>query len=286
MSAKARLRKVIPTSAWLRLRALRNRCFGVFWYRRGFRFAKNWLHDNEIDPLYPENEAFGQDNPLWQYFQNHQQGHGIWKWEHYFPVYHRHMKKYVGRNPSIVEIGVFSGGSLDMWADYFGECQIFGIDIEDACKSYERENVHVFIGDQADPNFWGKFKSKVPKIDVLIDDGGHTPDQQSVTLKCMLPHLRSGGVYICEDVEGIHNRFAAFATGIVGELNRMSEEGSGSDEPSEFQRSSFSIHFYPFMVIIEKSETPLTRLLAPKHGSEWQPFLDKKLSKPAADTRL
>jgi hypothetical protein len=227
-----------------------------------------------------------QDNPLWAYFQNHRSGPGIWKWEHYFPVYHRHLKKFRGLNAKVVEIGVFSGGSLGMWNDYFGQCQIIGVDIEEDCKVYESDNVKIFIGDQADPGFWDHFTTTVGEVDVLIDDGGHTPKQQRVTMECMLPHLRPGGVFICEDVGGIHNSFATFATGIVGELNRDPQEGHGGTTPSAFQRENFSIHFYPFMVVIERGETPITRLYAPKHGSEWQPFLDKHLPGPAGDTRI
>ena len=98
-----------------------------------------------------------------------------------------------------------------MWRSYFGsECHVYGVDIEEACKTYEREKVTVFIGDQEDPDFWTQFKNQVQGIDILIDDGGHTPNQQMVTLEQMLPYLRPGGVYLCEDVEGINNGFAAF----------------------------------------------------------------------------
>jgi hypothetical protein len=282
MSPKSLLKSLIPASLWLRLRALRNRSLGLFWYERGYRYAKNWSADHQGDPPTSEPE---QDNPLWQYFQNHHEGPGVWKWEHYFPVYHRHLEKFIGRNPKIVEVGIFSGGSLRMWAKYFGGCEVYGVDIEEACRVYESEHVHVFIGDQADRGFWAQFRKNVPKIDVLIDDGGHLPQQQRVTLECMLPHLRNGGVYICEDVGGIHNLFATYATGIVGELNRESQEGAGGDRPSEFQRANFSIHFYPYMVVIERADVPIPRLQAPKHGSEWQPFLDKQLPQPVRDTR-
>ena len=61
--------------------------------------------------------------------------------------------------------------------------------------------MEVFIGDQADRAFWKQFKEKVPAIDIIVDDGGHQVDQQVATLEELLPHLRPGGVYLCEDIQ-------------------------------------------------------------------------------------
>ena len=37
-------------------------------------------------------------------------------------------------------------------------------------------------------------------IHVLIDDGGHTMEQQQVSLGFLLKHVRPGGYYVIEDV--------------------------------------------------------------------------------------
>jgi len=80
------------------------------------------------------------------------------------------------------------------------------------------------IGDQADRRFWKRFKQEHPRIDVLIDDGGHEPEQQLVTLEEMLPHLRPGGVYICEDVHGERNRFNAYVHGVARKPQYLSSQ--------------------------------------------------------------
>ena len=215
-------------------------------------------------------------NPLWEYFQNHEKGHGIYKWEHYFDIYHRYFARFVGQKVSVLEIGVYSGGSLEMWRSYFGEkSHIYGVDIEEVCKAYENDQVSIFIGDQADRAFWKTFKESVEGIDILIDDGGHTPEQQQITLEEMLPSIKPGGVYLCEDVHGCFNRFSAFASGLVNDLNHFSRI-SGSLLTSSvlpFQSHICSIHFYPFIVVIEKHRVSPTKLSASKHGTEWQPFL-------------
>ena len=209
-------------------------------------------------------------NPLRDYFENHTEGRGIWKWRHYFELYQRHFNKFVNRTVNILEIGIYSGGSLDMWRSYFGQkCHVYGVDIENACKSYENEHTTVFIGDQADREFWKDFRSKTPPIDILIDDGGHRPEQQRITLEEMLPHLRCGGVYFCEDVHGKWNDFAAYASSLVDKLNH-------DGDMNDFRNSIHSIHFYPFCVIIEKHVAPPDKLVAPKQGTKWQPFFDKQ----------
>jgi hypothetical protein len=163
-----------------------------------------------------------------------------------------------------------------MWRSYFGEkSHVYGVDIEEACKAYENEHVSVFIGDQADRAFWDTFRKSVEGIDILIDDGGHMPEQQQITLEEMLPYLRPGGVYLCEDVHGCFNRFSSFATGLVHELNRgnLISGSLTQSSVSQFQSSIHSIHFYPYLVVIEKHRVPPTKLSSLKHGTEWQPFL-------------
>lgn len=216
-------------------------------------------------------------NPLWNYFQSHKEGHGIWKWEHYFDIYHRHFARFVGKKVNILEIGVYSGGSLGMWRSYFGkDSHIYGVDIEDACKSYENDYVSIFIGDQADRAFWRTFRESVEGIDILIDDGGHTPEQQQITLEEMLPYLRPGGVYLCEDIQGDFNRFSAFAAGLVNELNSINmieDTIPPHSSISRFQSSIHSIHFYPYIVVIEKHCISPDKLSSLRYGTQWQPFL-------------
>jgi hypothetical protein len=110
-----------------------------------------------------------------------------------------------------LEIGVYSGGSLDIWRNYFGpKAIIYGVDIAPDCRTYENDGIKIFIGDQADRSFWREFRRGVPTLDIVIDDGGHQPEQQIASLEELLPFLRPGGVYFCEDVHGMYNEFASY----------------------------------------------------------------------------
>src|SRR5580704_8369217 len=66
---------------------------------RGSAFAAQWPRppsENAPGSLQPNNSAALPPNPLLQYFDSHQSGKGIWKWRHYFEIYHRHFAKFVG----------------------------------------------------------------------------------------------------------------------------------------------------------------------------------------------
>ncbi|HEY2123021.1 MAG TPA: class I SAM-dependent methyltransferase [Chthoniobacterales bacterium] len=194
------------------------------------------------------------------------------KWEHYFEIYDSHLKKFIGREINLLEIGVFSGGSLQMWKSYFGpKCGIFGVDIRAECKAFEDDQTRIFIGDQADPDFWQRFKIAVPQLDIVIDDGSHVPEHQIATLEQLLPHIQPGGVYLCEDVHGLHNRFVGYVYGLANRMNVLNCR-PGELSPaflSKFQRSIKSVHLYPFVTVIEKVQTPVDEFLSTRHGTEW-----------------
>lgn len=221
-------------------------------------------------------------NYLEEYFKAHRTGHGIFKWNHYFEIYDRHFRSFRGRDVVIVEIGIYSGGSLEMWQSYFGpKCRIIGVDIEPTCKSYESESVRVFIGDQADREFWRRFKQEVGAVDIVIDDGGHTPRQQIITLEEMLPQIKPGGVYICEDVHGDFNRFASYVQGLEHNLNASElithpdqNKKALTSQANALQDSIAAIHHYPFITVIDRRTYPVGEFVAPKMGTQWQPFMN------------
>jgi len=240
---------------------------------RGSTYSEAWTggSDGQPKPARAVENLVDSSNPLREYFDSHKTGRGIWKWTHYFEIYHRHFSKFIGREVHVVEVGVFSGGSLDMWKAYFGpRCHVYGVDIEPACKTYEDERTKIFIGDQADRAFWRDFRNQVRAVDILIDDGGHFPEQQIATLEEMLPHMRPGGVYLCEDIHSLNNHFAAYVGGLADGINAVQRE---EGVPTGFQRDIHSVHLYPYVAVIEKCERPKEKLIAPRHGTEWQPFL-------------
>lgn len=115
-------------------------------------------------------------------------------------VYEPYFQKYV--NPSILEIGIYNGGSIRMMDEYFdGYCNIVGFDRGDQL-SYrsEKSNIAVILGDQSVESDLMKCLSVSKEYDIIIDDGSHFVDHQQFSFNVLFPYLKSGGIYIIEDL--------------------------------------------------------------------------------------
>jgi hypothetical protein len=141
-----------------------------------------------------------RSDPLFGYFSSHRAGRVLDKWVHYFPVYSRHFAPYRGRPVRILEIGIYRGGSLDMWNWYFGpQVTLVGVDIDEDARTASDPRHVVEIGDQTDPDFLRRVAAQHGPFDIIIDDGGHEMDQQIVTAETLFPLLADGGVLLVED---------------------------------------------------------------------------------------
>ena len=190
----------------------------------------------------------------------------IHKWKHYLKIYDRHFSKFIGKNPVILEIGIYKGGSLEMWNDYFdGNCTIYAIDIDPECtevpNKLERDNIKVFIGDQENRDFWKQFKEHAPKFDIIIDDGGHTMKQQIVTFEEMYSHVKDDGVYLCEDLHTSYwsshngglrrpNTFIEYSKNFIDNLHAFYMPANEMNRT--FRQTTNSIHYYDSIIVLEK----------------------------------
>jgi hypothetical protein len=89
-----------------------------------------------------------------------------------------------------------------------------------------------------------------------------------VTLQSLLPHIRPGGVYVCEDIHGPFHPFHSFVDGLTRPLNAI---GLPRDDnpPNTLQRHVASVHRYPLVTVIEKPSALAKEFEAQRHGSEW-----------------
>jgi hypothetical protein len=137
-------------------------------------------------------------------------GHGfIWSYESYLePIRYQ-----VAR---ILEIGIDQGHSHHMWHEYFPNAEIIGWDIvskEHLAADYPRFSS--YIVDQADRN---QMQSWIDEhggnFDIIIDDGGHTMEQQQISIGFLWKYLNRDGIYICEDLHtSLNNNPYEFAGG-------------------------------------------------------------------------
>ncbi len=190
----------------------------------------------------------------------------IHKWNHYIEIYDLYFNKYRGKEINLLEIGVSQGGSLEMWKKYFGhKVHIYGVDVNPRCKELEDELVTIFIGEQEDRNFLNDLKHKIPKIDILIDDGGHTMIQQIVTFEEMFSHVKEDGIYLCEDthtsyIDAFHggykkkDTFIEYSKNFIDYINAWHSENKRKLDVSDFTKSVYGLHFYTGIVLIEKKK--------------------------------
>tara|TARA_R100000081_G_C4757271_1_gene137825 strand:- start:44 stop:703 length:660 start_codon:yes stop_codon:yes gene_type:complete len=203
---------------------------------------------------------------------NEHTGESILKWSNYGDIYDKHFAKFRDQPINILEIGVLRGGSMRIWEKYFPKANIFGIDIDEECLQYQSDRTKIFIGDQSDVSFLRNVKAKIPRIDILIDDGSHRAKDQKITFDEMYYHVSKPGIYLIEDIELNYwpskdkdkpDNFMTYMKSKIDELNvrrtmsrKVSESYPFKDTQVRFNNSTNSISFYENMVVLEKQEMP------------------------------
>jgi hypothetical protein len=119
----------------------------------------------------------------------------------YFDIYDNLFSRYCGEEITFVEIGVLDGGSLFMWREFLGpKARIIGVDLNPNARKWIDDGFEIFIGSQSDELFWEGFIEKVGMVDVVLDDGGHTYEQQIITTEMLLDNIKDSGMLVVEDV--------------------------------------------------------------------------------------
>ncbi|MBT7545416.1 MAG: class I SAM-dependent methyltransferase [Kordiimonadaceae bacterium] len=108
------------------------------------------------------------------------------------------------KNNRLIEIGVRSGASLALWANYFLSIEIIGVDIVEVgspvgpVKEYlDYPSVQFCCKDAYSQDVADTFKGD---FSILIDDGPHSISSQIRFLELYLPKLAEDGVLIIEDI--------------------------------------------------------------------------------------
>jgi len=120
----------------------------------------------------------------------------------YLTKYERLFTPYRDMPIVLLEIGVFDGGSLRLWEDYFPRATVVGLDIRVACKQHEGGRRIVEIASQADAKMMTAISQKYRPA-IVIDDGSHQADHIIISFESIYPTLSDGGIYIVEDL-GMH----------------------------------------------------------------------------------
>lgn len=186
----------------------------------------------------------------------------------YFEVYDYLFNNYRGLPITFVEVGVLGGGSLLMWRDFFGpQARIIGVDLNPEAKELEDDGFEIFIGSQSDSEFWKTFTDAVGPVDILLDDGGHTYEQQIVTTEMMLQNIRDGGLLVVEDTHtSYQDGFGARRHSFINYVKRLMDLINfrhWSLKSSRKDHRVWSIEIFDSIVAFRINETATFRTSTP-----------------------
>lgn len=119
----------------------------------------------------------------------------------YTRVYSHYFKDLREQPIRFLEIGIYKGSSVKLWEAYFSKAELHFIDITSQYIEYFSPRSSYHFIDQEDIGALQRFAHAVGgQFDVIIDDGGHTMLQQINSLIALFPFVKSGGMYIIEDL--------------------------------------------------------------------------------------
>ena len=205
---------------------------------------------------------------LWSEFLNNRQ-RTIHKWTHYFAAYEHHFQRYVNRPVLFLEIGCGRGGSAQMWKRWLGpHAHIVGIDINPECARFAESQIDIRIGSQADTAFLQSVLDEFGTPDIVLDDGSHQMAHVVETFRFLYPRTARDGVYMVEDLHtaywdeyggglGREGSFIELCKRLIDELN--ADWTRGQLPPTDFTRSTLSMHFYDSIAVFERGTHQIAR---------------------------
>ena len=125
----------------------------------------------------------------------------------YLPLYEKLLisKKETAKN--VLEIGIYNGGSIKLWSDYFTNANVYGLDIMnienvwEVIKNNEKIILHTSTDAYNNDFFITHFLNKNIKCDFMLDDGPHTLESMIQFIKLYSQIMTVDGILIIEDVQ-------------------------------------------------------------------------------------
>ena len=125
----------------------------------------------------------------------------------YLPLYQKLLinKKETAKN--VLEIGIYYGGSIKLWSDFFTNANVYGLDIMninnvwESIKNNEKIILHTSTDAYNNDFFINHFLNKNIRCDFMLDDGPHTLKSMIQFIKLYSQIMTDDGILIIEDVQ-------------------------------------------------------------------------------------
>jgi hypothetical protein len=119
----------------------------------------------------------------------------------------------------LLQVGVGDGASLRIWADYFPNARLIGLEARRLAVRDLPERCSLVLGRQSDLGVLQQLIRDY-RFQVVVDAGAGSPRDQVSAFAALFPALQPGGVYICEGPD-----FAFFA------FSNLAKEAELPSEP-------------------------------------------------------
>jgi len=127
----------------------------------------------------------------------------------YLPVYEELLQKKKLSAKSVLEIGIYYGGSIKLWKDYFTNAKVYAVELFDLRHVWDvlqhDDRIVLYTSTDAyDPQFVKtKLADQGLRFDMILDDGPHTLESMKACIQLYLPLLADDGILIIEDIQSM-----------------------------------------------------------------------------------
>jgi hypothetical protein len=125
----------------------------------------------------------------------------------YGPFYERLFAPYRDKATRVLEIGVYSGASIVVWAEYFKNAIVDGVDITSKTWRHDlfplndpRIRLHELDGALMTAPAELVKRGAPEMFDVIVEDGSHAVVHQIAHLAAFASSIAPGGIYVIEDI--------------------------------------------------------------------------------------
>jgi trans-aconitate methyltransferase len=222
--------------------------FITFLYKLNIFIFKIFFINKKIEEFSVESKRLNEvfihfaTNKGSHFFSNNikHSGHG------YDAFYEKLFKENRTKNLNIMEFGIHHGDSLAALSSYFPNAKIVGLDKNPFSANYKSKRIRTLHCDVSSEKNLESLSNYLNKdYDYIIDDASHNPIHQKLTLFSMFQNLKSGGIFVIE------------------ELNFFQSENNKDDSNQNFLRNLL-------IDVSKKSET----ILKSKYNDKIMDFID------------
>ncbi|KOG32278.1 class I SAM-dependent methyltransferase [Streptomyces resistomycificus] len=199
-------------------------------------------------------------------------GSDKWASFHWYTAhYQSQFAAYRNQPVRLLEIGIggfdgeLGGSSLKMWKKYFHRGEIFGLDLFDK-SALNQPRLTALVGDQGNAETLVAIAREHGPFDIVIDDGSHENEHVRVSFEALFPYVRSGGLYVIEDLQTSYfPRFGGTAGAEAGpdtsvgllkrlldDLHHQEQEPKSGEQPTVTQDGVVGVRVFRNIAFIEK----------------------------------